>query len=425
MINTEAEVTTVGKEFYDPMLRTLKKAAGKRECPEFTDENFLKAEVGRCLNDVRSGRDWIQKAMAILKLTVTVSRFFISMKSERRLRLLGNVADSVRSEADEISPPSDDPFVEHAELDGFAIYAADGHFHGTSAHEEPIGGKRQLVGHFFGMNLRTQTMIHLGVARPKGKREHDITALKRLESNALRIGEPKGRKVILACDPAIYDFGQWKRWKQSKGIYVVTRMRENTSLLICGDREFDRNDPRNVGIVSDQMGGTNSGDMLRKIVYIEPAIGRKFVFLTNEMASPPGLIAFIYKKRWDIEKVFDQFKNKLIENKAWAKSSNGKCSQAKFMALTHNLTLLLERKIESEEGISDTKIEKKRKRRIEEDRQTIQKSGRKENPLVTQPYKAVQRSFQFLRWLRNSLLVEISWRQTIEALRPLMVAYLS
>ncbi len=38
------------------------------------------------------------------------------------------------------------------------------------------------------MNLRTQTMIHLDVARPKVKKEHDITALKRLEANALRMG---------------------------------------------------------------------------------------------------------------------------------------------------------------------------------------------------------------------------------------------
>ena len=125
------------------------------------------------------------------------------------------------------------------------------------------------------------------------------------------------------------------------------------------------------------------------------------------------------------QKVFDQFKNKLMENRAWAKSPNGKCAQAQFMALTHNLTLLLERKIEAEEGISDTKIEKKRKQRIQADRQAIQEAGRKENPLVTQPYKAVQRSFQFLRWLRNALLVQTSSRPAIEALRPLMLAYLS
>ena len=139
MIKMEAEVSTVGKEFYSPMLRALEKTTNTRECPEFTDEHFLKAGVGRCLNDVRSGRDWIQKAKAIFKLAVTVGRFFTSLKSGRRLRLLGNVAEVVRSEADEIAPLSDDPFAEHAELDGFAIYAADGHFHGTFAHEEAIG----------------------------------------------------------------------------------------------------------------------------------------------------------------------------------------------------------------------------------------------------------------------------------------------
>jgi len=30
----------------------------------------------------------------------------------------------------------------------------------------------------------------------------------------------------------------------------------------------------------------------------------------------PGLIAFLYKLRWDVEKVFDQLKNKLNEQKA-------------------------------------------------------------------------------------------------------------
>ncbi len=421
----EAKMTTVRKEFYSPMLRALEKATGKRECPEFTDEHFLKSGVGRCLSDVRSGRDWIQKAMGVFKLAVSVSRFFTSLKSKRRLSFLEDVTAVVRSETDETAPSSDDPFAEHAELDGFAIYAGDGHFHRTSAHEKPIAGKRRAVGHFFGMNLRTQAVVHLDMARPKFKREQDITALKRMEANALRMGEPKGRKVILAYDSAIYDFCQWKRWKYSKGIYVITQMKKNTNLLICDDREFDREDPRNAGIVSDQLGETNCGNMLRKIVYIEPATGRKFVFLTNEMTLSPGLIAFIYKKRWDIEKVFDQFKNKLMEKKAWAKSSNAKCIQAQFMILTHNLTLLLERKIQSEEGISDTKIEKQRTRRIQIERQAIQEAGRKENPLVIQSYKAVQRSFQFLRWLRDALLVETSWRQDIKALRPLMEKYLS
>ena len=421
----EAQVTTVEKEFYKPMFGALGKSPARRKCPEFSDGNFLMAGVGRCVNDIRSGRDWVQKAIAILKLPITVGRHFISLKSKRRLNLVASVNATVRSEADEAAPEKDDPFAEHAELAEFAIYAGDGHFHGCSAHDVAIDGKRQAVGHFFSMNLRTQTMEHLDVARPKVKKEHDITALKRLQANALRMGEPVGRKLILAYDPAVYDFEQWYRWKQSKGIYIITRMKENTRLFNYKDNKFDKEDQRNAGIESDQTGITSSGHMLRKIVYIEPSTGRRFVFLTNQMTLPPGLIAFIYKKRWDIEKVFDQFKNKLMESKAWAKSLIAKCTQAQFMVLTHNLTLMLERKLESEKGICNTKIEKHRKKRILRDRRKIQEAGRKENPLVTKSYKSVQRSFQFIRWLRSSLLIKTSWSHATEALRPLMSAYLS
>ena len=70
--------------------------------------------------------------MAVFKLGITVGRFFTSLKSQRRLGLLKNVSESVRSEADKASPPSDDPFAEHSELDGFGIYASDGHVHGLS-----------------------------------------------------------------------------------------------------------------------------------------------------------------------------------------------------------------------------------------------------------------------------------------------------
>ncbi len=54
-MNSKTQATTAENEFYSPMLRALVKAEAKRDCPEFPDEHFLKAGVGRCLNDVRSG----------------------------------------------------------------------------------------------------------------------------------------------------------------------------------------------------------------------------------------------------------------------------------------------------------------------------------------------------------------------------------
>jgi len=83
--------------------------------------------------------------------------------------------------------------------------------------------------------------------------------------------------------------------------------------------------------------------------------GKKYRFLTNEMTLPPGIIAFLYKLRWDIEKMFDQSKNKFHEKKAWAKSKNSKKQQAHFITIAHNLCILLERILQDEEGIVDQK----------------------------------------------------------------------
>ena len=76
---------------------------------------------------------------------------------------------------------------------------------------------------------------------------------------------------------------------------------------------------------------------MRRVKYRDPTTGNEYSFLTNEMTLPPRVIAFLYQKRWDIEKVFDEFKNKLGQKKAWAKSDTSKIQQALFMTTTHNL----------------------------------------------------------------------------------------
>ena len=100
---------------------------------------------------------------------------------------------------------------------------------------------------------------------------------------------------------------------------------------------------------------------MRPVTYKDPLTGKIYRFITNELTLPPGLIAFLYKLRWDIEKIFDQVKNKLLEQKAWAKSATAKTQQAHFITLAHNLMVLLNHQIETEEGIADEKSQRKRK----------------------------------------------------------------
>ena len=45
-----------------------------------------------------------------------------------------------------------------------------------------------------------------------------------------------------------------------------------------------------------------------KVTNTDSPIGKIYSFVTNEMTLPPGLLAYIYKKRWDLEKVFDEMK---------------------------------------------------------------------------------------------------------------------
>jgi len=410
--------------FFAPMKTALNAAKNSRECRKFSDWQHLTSGVGRCLEPVQSGRDWIQRLRHMFSLKVRVSSFFESLTSKRRLRLAQEVNDSVIARNGRRA--ASDCFAEHRELDNFGIYAGDGHYHECSVHEQEIGGRRRPVGHFFAIDLRTLLIRHLDVARPTPacRKEHDITVLKRLDSKTLRMGEPRGRKVIIAYDKAVVDFVQWYKWKKAKGVYIVTREKENMALLCCGNRSFDRNDPRNNGVVSDEQVGTSKNTLIRRITYVDPADAKKYVFITNEMTLPPGLVAFIYKKRWTIEKVFDQLKNKLRERKAWAKSATAKCQQAVFMCLAHNLMLIFERRIEAEEGITDRKILDRRKARITRTSEKAAAAGRPMNPMLLKVHNSVQRSLQFIRWLRWALDGSTSWRHAMDELRPLMAKYL-
>ena len=161
------------------------------------------------------------------------------------------------------------------------------------------------------------------------------------------------------------------------------------------------------------------------MLHTDPVSGQSYSFLTTEMTLAPGLIAFIYKLRWDIEKAFDEVENELAQKKAWDKQNTTKTQQALFITLAHNLLLMLEKKLEVEEDISDEKVRRKQAKRLAMDIQKAQRAGRTPNCLVENVTRATQRSLQFIRWLRTGLTLNTSWEKAVEQVRPLMLHYLS
>lgn len=156
----------------------------------------------------------------------------------------------------------------------------------------------------------------------------------------------------------------------------------------------------------------------------DPATVEIYSFVTSNLTLPPGIIAFLYKMRWDVEKVFDEKKSKLKEKQAWAKSPVAKSQHANFLCLAHNLLVLLEQCIEQQECINDHKAQTKRNNRIKTMEERIRERGLKPNPMIMNCRRITQRSFQFIRWLRYCLDFQTSWSEAMNMLHPLMQRYI-
>jgi len=416
---------SVRSRFFAPLKLALASASSRRHCAEFPDEEFLRSGVGRVINNVQSGRDWVQKLQMSVLSKLSVCNFFESLKSPRRLKLIEEVAAHLCQQLDRDCDAATDPLAVYPELESFAVYASDGHYEEACTHAQRIDGRTQAAGYFYSLNLRTHSMALLDIARPKHKREHDMSVLKRLGSTQLRLHAPKGIKVIHVYDPAGIDYLQWYRWK-AKGVYMISREKENSKAMTIGICQWDETDPNNNGIISDEYVSPASGGMLlRRIKYRDPATNTEYCFLTNEMTLPPGLIAFLYKLRWDIEKVFDEKKTKLGEKKAWAKSPVAHCQQAHFLCLAHNLLVLFERQLQTDEGIEDTKVLRRKMTRLAAAEKLIRSKGLTPNVMVHNCTRITQRSLQYIRWLRHFLDVPTLYSDALAVLRPLMRNYLT
>ena len=142
----EIQLTTLNDKFFAPVFAALSRAKNSRTCKEYTDQEHLSSGIERVLQTVTSGRDWVQRIRLKLKLNLSVSNFFSSLRSPRRKELVEEISADVRTQTDQsICHKKSDPLSVHAELDGFAVYASDGHSHKASAHESPIKDKKRAV----------------------------------------------------------------------------------------------------------------------------------------------------------------------------------------------------------------------------------------------------------------------------------------
>jgi len=407
-------LSTVYNNFSEPALQLVTACLSFRVCPELSDPAWVAIGIQRALHESATGRAFLQTHGADLDCCPDYSHYFHTLKSPRRLQMLQEVNQLF---ARRLKVSLTDELAVFPQLDNFDIYAGDGHWHQAASHDPILEEKTYATGHFYVLDLRRRTLGRLATAG--GKKEQDIHALKRSTKERLRQGAPVGRQVIYVWDKAGIDFRFWHRLKTTAGIYFISMEKENMALQVMGNQVWDQIDPINHGVLQDELVGSSNGVLLRRVTCQAPDTGEIRVFLTTQMTLPPGLIAHLYHRRWQIEKVFDGLKNKLNEKKSWATSPTAKAAQAEFLCLTHNLIRRLEHQLASQEAVINEPDCTRHIKRLAQQKSATEKAGRLWPSTWDTLQKPVLYSVKLIRWLRSSIQSGLAWPTALPRLRAL------
>jgi hypothetical protein len=436
--------TEVSKKFLSPITDSIMNNKNSRTCSDFTDTHFIHMGIQRVLGEDKSGRAFLQRSILEDSSDIEASCFYKSLGSNRRLAHLQTITDLLNCEFEkELS--SSDRLSLFNELKNFSVFASDGSYFEWACHDETFvrnkssknesekvaerienyKSTKRSVQNIFSINLRNYLAYHLAVAEIGGdrKREHDIHILKRLDKDSLRMNSKKGSKVLHVYDRASIDYMQWFKWRHN-GIYFLSREKSSGALQIIGTPAFDSNDPVNKGVLRNEMVGTSNSEDFRRVVYQCPTTNEIFSFVTTlPHTIRPGVIAMLYLMRWEIEKLFDEIKNKLEEKKSWATSNIAKEMQAKFICLTHNLSLIMYKNVEKEEGVVYEYDLKRKKENLKNRQQELIKRGKEFTNTWETTLRVSQITIKFFRWLRAYVTRATSWASAIQKLKLIFEQY--
>jgi hypothetical protein len=405
----------VRHQFLQPLRAVYDQATTIRQCPAESDWDWLTKGVDRVLSNVRSGRDFLQTFQLFWDREVQVGPYFETLASPRRLSMVAECSALLRRRVDALRPSPLSPF---ASLASFDLYAGDGHYLDHATHDPMQGETHWPTGHFFALNLKSQSLFPLVLAdRVERKKEHDLRALKRQSVALLRQGAGKGRKVLWVWDKAGVDFAFWQE-RKAAGIYFLSLRNEGMCLAVEQERVIDFAQPINQGVTADRVVTDRRGIRVCEITFQNPCDGQWYVYLTSEMTLEPGLLVLLYKTRWEIEKVFDETKTKLQEKKSWATTTTAKELRSHFVALVHNLLLLLQ-DWQRQQGVENTAEIQRRQKRLDQQERELKKTGQTLPLIYTLLQRFTQATFKLIRWLRTHWHHPASLHQSLFRLRSL------
>ena len=120
--------------------------------------------------------------------------------------------------------------------------------------------------------------------------------------------------------------------------------------------------------------------------------------------------------------MFDETKTKLVEKKSWATTTTAKEMQAQFVAIVHNLLLLLQ-DWHRRQGVENTAELQRREKRLTQQQTELKKTGQTLPLIYTLLQRFTQATFKLIRWLRAHWHRPTSMPQALLQLRSLYARF--
>ena len=391
-----------------------------RECPELSDYDFILLGCERVLSQVKSGREFLQKKSDMDEINLAISTFFDALHSERRKDLSIDIEQAIRKQlSKEMDELGVDYLKDFPELNGYEIFAADGHCVKAASHTktEKVSKKEISANTIYAQDLRNGLYSVFCPVSHGSIKSHEMPPFRKQCEDL--IGKD-GKKKVFVLDRAYCDKTWWSEMQffHDNKIHFVSRTKSNFTFNICGETPIDTTKDVNTGVKRDFVAGIGSNSATFRVVdYEDPETGIEYQFISSlkDKKIPPGLIAWLYFKRWTIEKGYDSKKNALSEKKAWATGFTALHNQGNFICIIMNILRFLHEKNIDKMNDDEIALKDKKYQKSLADRSTkAQNIGRKIHPFLQTLPRIAQIPLQFIRLFRNCFCENI----TLEALYP-------
>jgi predicted transposase YbfD/YdcC len=262
-------------------------------------------------DDMRTLREQVQSLLhwepgTALRAPLARSTWSDALSSRHRRAVLQAAMAPLLGEARAVLP---DRLAQFPALQGRPVYAMDGTYQSESAHYGRCtprqGGEDNPKGHallsFYDVRLGCPTDVHVDT-----RSRHETALLRDYDQSAQPMTRHKG--ALWLVDRAFIDAAFWDSRKKRLGMTLITRMK--SSLCIESTEPLPVADvPTNEGVLKDLRITLRSSRQNWRLITFRSPRGHLVEFLTNEFKLEPGVIAFLYSRRWEEEKCFDTWKN--------------------------------------------------------------------------------------------------------------------